>query len=211
MKPLYLIGLKREKTITSTNKNCAVTSFWHGISAYFNYNDKSIVNFVVGTPACSSCIVCPSLTLDFNPLTINGNFRCKAPSTHGFIPQTYSDPMITDSILSAVGNGRPLMAFNLSCGKYCAGEILAARIVGAIGVTTEGRTNWQILVRCIGDWCSTNNSTKIRRFIEDNYPNSTIIAEYNATQAIQIVRNGFTQWFDLVNNGNNSLALVSGF
>ncbi|KAL1449135.1 hypothetical protein WDU94_000365 [Cyamophila willieti] len=133
----------------------------HDIPLYSNH-DRKIFNMVVEAPRLSNTKLEMSLHEPLNPLkheTINGQIRHItniAPHygfmiNYGALPNTWANPEKIDPHTGYKGEGDPLDVVELGKRVAKPGEVIQVKVLGAIGVIDEGKTDWKIIAIDVTD------------------------------------------------------------
>jgi inorganic pyrophosphatase len=131
---------------------------WHGLPLREGGNSAApggaVVNFVCEVPHGGTAKLEVQLGTPLNPLAqdrdVGGGARFypwRSLLNYGMLPQTYEDPEAGGAGGVALpGDGDPLDAMDLWPLPCVPGEAYRARVVGALAMLDEGRTDWKVFV-----------------------------------------------------------------
>eukprot|EP01120_Amphizonella_sp_Union-15-10_P005156 TRINITY_DN158_c0_g1_i1.p1 TRINITY_DN158_c0_g1~~TRINITY_DN158_c0_g1_i1.p1 ORF type:complete len:278 (-),score=49.40 TRINITY_DN158_c0_g1_i1:119-952(-) len=137
---------------------------WHDIP-YFASEDRSLVetgelvlNYVNECPRATREKMEMSKLEEWNPIwqdTKKGQLRYLKWSpilfNYGFVPQTWEDPKAINKVTKLGGDNDPLDVVDVGRRMVARGEVVRARILGALAMIDEGETDWKIIVCNIED------------------------------------------------------------
>lgn len=74
---------------------------------------------------------------------------------YGALPQTWEDPLHTDSSTKCKGDGDPVDVIDIGSKIHQSGEIIQVKILGTLAMIDEGKTDWKVIGIDITDESAT--------------------------------------------------------
>jgi len=214
---------------------------WHDIPRYASENrllldtEELVLNYITECPRGTRQKMEMSLEAEWNPIlqdTKNGELRYLkwAPVlfNYGFVPQTWEDPNIQDPDTGKGGDNDPLDVVDIGRRMCARGEIVRARVLGALALIDEGETDWKIIVCNIEDplirWINNINQAEekkqgfpyaIREYfrnykIPDGKPQNTFAFNEKflpKEKAFEIIETHHNHWKKLLQTGSDKVSL----
>ena len=200
-----------------------IMSSFHGIQTYPDIKNRKIVNMIIEIPCDTTYKMEINKSIKLNPITYdkkNGkirqiNYKGGYPANYGAIPQTWENSLEDDKHIGLKGDNDPLDCFDISDIDVTPGEIIRMKILGAIAMIDDGKTDWKIIGINCKDPMSIfyDDISEIPNILlEDvidflrNYKKDTTGKEntfhkdiiWSSEQAITIIENQHNEWKKLI-------------
>jgi len=203
--------------------NSIISSF-HGIQIYPNNKNRNIVRMVIEIPSNTIHKMEINKSIKLNPITYdkkNGkirivNYKGGYPANYGAIPQTWENSVEEDNVIGLKGDNDPLDCFDISDIEVTPGEIINIKVLGAIAMIDDGRTDWKIIGINCKDQMSIfyDDISEIPNIMLDgiidflrNYKKDTTGKEntfhkdiiWSGEQSIKLIERQHNEWCKLLN------------
>ena len=130
---------------------------WHDVEVFNNVNSKTY-NLVVEIPMYSTAKMEMMKAELGNP--IMQDVKDNAPRyysygtpffNYGFIPRTWEDPNVIDSVTGAGGDGDPIDVIEVGTGPLSMASIVPIKVLGSFALIDEGEIDHKIIAVRVGD------------------------------------------------------------